>query len=52
MLLGRHIRTPRFEFVLSSANVFQVRKTLLVVNLQLLVAPSRTGAKQMVLSRS
>ena len=43
-LLRRHIRTPRFNFLSPSRNKFQVRETLLNVNLQAKVAPSHIGA--------
>ena len=46
-LLRRHIRTPRFVFLLSSTNNFHVRETLLVVNLQEKVAPSHIGANHL-----
>ena len=43
-LLRRRIRTPRFDFLSPRRNKFQVRETLLVVNLQAKVAPSHIGA--------
>ena len=38
-LLGRHIQTLRFDFLSSTRSKFQVRETLVVVNLQAKVAP-------------
>ena len=46
-LLRRHIRTPRVIFLRSSRNKFDVRETLLVVNLQAKVAPSHIGANHL-----